>query len=112
MQVSGLASIRFGGSSQSMNAASDGFSSHRLAPDNISVKSVQVSSVHSAGLLSASLLPSSNLSTSTPSVNLASAGAKGGSSSSGDEGRKHKKDKKVCIFYEIVCEIITTNSFY
>jgi len=95
VHVSGLASTRFGGSSQSMNAASDGFSSHRLAPDNISVKSVQVSSVHSSGLLSASLQPSSNLSTSTPSVNLASGGATGGCSS-GDEGRKHKKDKKVC----------------
>ena len=99
----GMASIRFGGSSQSVNTG-DGFSgrissdfvgSHRISSDNISVKSYHVTS-GGAGLLSTpSLQPSSILSTSSPSVNSMAVSL--------DDGRKQKKDKKVqFVFVEVI----------
>ena len=90
----GMASIRFGGSSQSVNTgepfssriSSDNAGFHRISSDNISVKSFQVTS--GAGLLSTpTLQPSSILSTSSPSVNSLAVSL--------DDGRKQKKEKKV-----------------
>lgn len=63
---SGIASLRFGGSSQSVNIG-ESYSS-KMAPDTISIKSVQVPSKKSS--MTMMLPPSSVLSTSSPSVNL------------------------------------------